>query len=161
MARIPFPDPQSLSPQTQRALSSPPDLGVFRLVSLADDAFPKFIALTGGLWADAELSPRRRELVILLVARLLNCEYEWFQHVEVAEICESSDAVIAAIEALELANFDDDEPEKIEFLGAKFKKWCIKFPYQVSSCLLSYLNKQNGGRAGAAVASGRVFCSSC
>jgi alkylhydroperoxidase family enzyme len=109
MARIPFPEPAALSPETQRALASLPDLGVFRLLSLADDAFPKFIALTGGLWTDAELSPRRRELVILLVARLLNCEYEWFQHIEVAKICEISDEEIAAIEALELASFSDDE----------------------------------------------------
>ena len=109
MARIPFPDPESLSPETQRALASLPDLGIFRLLSLADDAFPKFIALTGGLWNSAELSPRRRELVILLVARLLDCEYEWFQHIEVAKICEITEDEIAAIEALELASFDDDE----------------------------------------------------
>ncbi len=109
MARVPFPDPDTLSPATQRALQSLPDLGIFRLLSLADDAFPKFIALTGGLWTNAELSPRRRELVILLVARLLSCEYEWFQHVEVAKICEISDAEIAAIEALELASFSEDE----------------------------------------------------
>ena len=109
MARIPFPQRDSLSPDTQRALASLPDLGIFRLLSLADDAFPKFIALTGGLWTDAELSPRRRELVILLVARLLNCEYEWFQHIEVARICEISEDEIAAIDALELASFSDDE----------------------------------------------------
>jgi alkylhydroperoxidase family enzyme len=109
MARIPFPERESLSPDTQRALASLPDLGIFRLLSLADDAFPKFIALTGGLWTNAELSPRRRELVILLVARLLNCEYEWFQHIEVARICEISDDEIAAIDALELASFSDDE----------------------------------------------------
>jgi alkylhydroperoxidase family enzyme len=109
MARIPFPDPESLSPETQRALASLPDLGIFRLLSLADDAFPKFIALTGGLWNSAELSPRRRELVILLVARLLDCEYEWFQHIEVAKICEISEDEIAAIDALELASFSDDE----------------------------------------------------
>ena len=105
MARIPFPEGEALSEQTQQALSSLPDLGIFRLLSLADDAFPKFIALTGGLWTDAELSPRRRELVILYVARLLDCEYEWFQHVEVARICEISEPEIAALEALEIERF--------------------------------------------------------
>ncbi len=109
MARIPFPERDSLSPDTQRSLASLPDLGIFRLLSLADSAFPKFIALTGGLWTNAELSPRRRELVILLVARRLDCEYEWFQHIEVARICEISDDEIAAIDALELASFSDDE----------------------------------------------------
>ena len=109
MARLPFPERDSLSPDTQRALASLPDLGIFRLLSIADDAFPKFIALTGGLWNKAELSSRRRELVILLVARLLDCEYEWFQHIEVAKICEVSEDEIAAIDALELASFSDDE----------------------------------------------------
>ena len=109
MARIPFPNPETLSPETQSALSSLPDLGIFRLLSLADDAFPKFIALTGGLWTNAELSPRRRELVILLVAKLLNCEYEWFQHIEVAKICEITEDEIAAIDALELDSFSEDE----------------------------------------------------
>jgi alkylhydroperoxidase family enzyme len=114
MPRIPFPDPEALSTDTQRALAALPDLGIFRLLSLADDAFPKFIALTGGLWTDAELSPRRRELVILLVARLLDCEYEWFQHVEVARICEITEDEIAAIDALELASFDEDEQAILE-----------------------------------------------
>lgn len=114
MARIPFPDPEGLSPETRRALASLPDLGIFRLLSLADDAFPKFIALTGGLWTNAELSPRRRELVILLVARVLDCEYEWFQHEEVAKICEISDDEIAALRALDLEKFGEDEQAILE-----------------------------------------------
>ena len=109
MARIPFPNPESLAPETQRALAALPDLGIFRLLSLADDAFPKFIALTGGLWTNAELSPRRRELVILLVAKLLDCEYEWFQHIEVAKLCEITEDEIAAIDALERDSFSEDE----------------------------------------------------
>jgi len=122
MPRIPFPDPEALSPETRRTLEALPDLGIFRLLSLADDAFPKFIALTGGLWTDAELSPRRRELVILLVARLLDCEYEWFQHEEVAKICEISDEEIAAIYALELSSFSESEQAILELAQATLER---------------------------------------
>jgi 4-carboxymuconolactone decarboxylase len=99
MTRIPYADPATLSEQTRRALEIVPPLNVFRLLAGADAAFPAFLRLTGGLWNDAELSPRRRELVILHVARLTGAEYEWHQHVAVARLCEISDAEIELIGA--------------------------------------------------------------
>ena len=70
MARIPFAEPSRLSPRTLKTLEALPDIGIFRLLAQADGSFTAFSAFTGSLWNDAELSPRRRELVILLVARL-------------------------------------------------------------------------------------------
>ena len=99
MTRIPYPDPATLSDRTQAALAAVPPLNVFRLLSTADPAFPAFLGLTGGLWGEAELSPRRRELVILHVARLADSPYEWHQHVAVAKLCDITEAEIAAIEA--------------------------------------------------------------
>ena len=98
MTRIPYPDPAALSDRTREALAAVPPLNVFRLLSTAGPAFPAFLRLTGGLWSDAELSPRRRELVILHVARLADSPYEWHQHVAVAKLCDITDAEIAAIE---------------------------------------------------------------
>ena len=98
MTRIPYPDPAALSERTRAALAAVPPLNVFRLLSTADPAFPAFLRLTGGLWSEAELSPRRRELVILHVARLADSPYEWHQHVAVAKLCDITDAEIAAIE---------------------------------------------------------------
>ncbi len=99
MTRIPYADPATLSEPTQRALAAVPPLNVFRLLAVADAAFPAFLRFTGGLWNDAELSPRRRELVILHVARLTDAEYEWHQHVAVGQLCGISEAEIDAIGA--------------------------------------------------------------
>ncbi len=97
MTRIPYADPATLSEPTRRALAAVPPLNVFRLLAVADATFPAFLRFTGGLWNDAELSPRRRELVILHVARLTDAAYEWHQHVAVAKLCDVCEAEIAAI----------------------------------------------------------------
>jgi alkylhydroperoxidase family enzyme len=114
MTRIPYADPATLSDRTAAALRAVPPLNVFRLLAVADDAFPAFLRFTGGLWNDAELSPRRRELAILHVARLTDAAYEWHQHVAVARLCEITDAEIAAIEAGNVAAFADDDRALLE-----------------------------------------------
>ncbi len=114
MARIPFADRDALSPRTQQALDALPDIAIFQLLAQADGSFSRFSAFTASLWNDAELSPRQRELAILLVARVTDCEYEWFQHEPVARLCEISDDEIAAIKALELSCFDDGERATLE-----------------------------------------------
>ena len=109
MARIPFASRDGLSPRTLKALGALPDIGIFRLLAQADGSFTAFSAFTGSLWNDAELSPRRRELVILLVARLAGCEYEWFQHEPVARMCGVTDSEIDALRELDLEPFDEGE----------------------------------------------------
>lgn len=115
MARIPFADQASLSTETGAMLKALPDIGIFKLLAQADAAFPKFAAFTASLWNEAELSPRRRELVILLVARLTDCEYEWFQHEEVARICGISEPEISALKQLDLDGFESGEQAMLEF----------------------------------------------
>jgi AhpD family alkylhydroperoxidase len=102
MARIPYPDEAELSEPARQALAAVPPLNVFRLLAHADVALPNFLRLTGGLWNEAELSPRRRELAILHVARLTGAAYEWHQHVAVARMVGIDDDEIAAIEAGEV-----------------------------------------------------------
>lgn len=97
MARIPYPDPDALSERTRAALDRVPELNVFRMLAHADLALPRFLRLTGGLWVDAELSPRRRELAILLVSRLCQADYEWKQHVPIARRSGVSDEEIEGI----------------------------------------------------------------
>lgn len=111
MTRIPYPDPATLSEPTRNALAAIPPLNVFRLLSTADTAFPSFLRLTGGLWSEAELSPRRRELVILHVACLTGADYEWHQHVAVAALCDVTAEEIAAIRdgAVAGAPFSDED----------------------------------------------------
>ena len=116
MARIPFADEDRLGDASRAALAALPDLGIFRLLANAGPAFPDFIRLTATLWNDAELSPRRRELAILLVAQLTDCEYEWHQHEEVARLCGITDAEIGLLRSADLAGFDDGERAMLEFV---------------------------------------------
>jgi AhpD family alkylhydroperoxidase len=102
MTRIPYPADTALSEQTRRALDSVPPLNVFRLLAHGEPALRNFLRLTGGLWNDAELSPRRRELAILHVARLTGAEYEWQQHVAVARLVGVSEEEIEALAAGEV-----------------------------------------------------------
>ena len=122
MTRIPYADPGAVSPRTAQALRAVPPLNVFRLLAVADDAFPAFLRLTGGLWNDAELSPRRRELVILEVARLTGAAYEWHQHVAVARLCEVSDAEIAAIEAGDHEAFGEADRALLAMTGVVVRR---------------------------------------
>ena len=111
MARIPYPDEAALSDETRQALSSVPPLNVFRLLAHGDRALRNFLRLTGGLWNDAELSPRRRELAILHVARLTGAEYEWHQHVAVARLVGLSDDELGALDGgdVDPGPFDEDD----------------------------------------------------
>src|SRR5262249_54378173 len=61
--------------------------------------------------AREELSPRLRELTILLVGRRSPAPYEWTQHVPIARATGATDEQIAAVErgALDAACFDGRE----------------------------------------------------
>jgi alkylhydroperoxidase family enzyme len=109
MTRIPYADPTALSEATQRALEALPPLNVFRLLAVTDGGFVAFLRFTGGLWNDAELSPRRRELAILRTARRTDAAYEWHQHVAVARLCDISDAEIEALAEDRDEAFGEDE----------------------------------------------------
>ena len=114
MARLPYPEDAALSEVTRRALAGVPPLNVFRMLAHGEGALRGFLRLTGGLWNDAELSPRRRELAILHVAQLTGAGYEWHQHVAVARLCDITDAEIAAIESGDLTSFGEDDRTLLE-----------------------------------------------
>lgn len=98
MARIQYPLQENLSEATSGALERMPGLNIFRMLAHADAALVPFLRMTGALWTASELSPARRELAILLVARLTGAEYEWQQHVSIALASGVTDAQVAAIE---------------------------------------------------------------
>lgn len=122
MARIPYPDPENLSPATAATLEAIPDANIFRLLAQADGSLSQFVALTLSLWNDAELSARRRELTILLVARLADCDYEWYQHEAVARASGVSEEEIAALRELDLGGFDDGEQAMLALARTTFER---------------------------------------
>lgn len=103
MARIPYVDPATASPEVQETLARlPVSLNVFRMMAHADTAFRPLIQLGTAILGRLELAPDLREMLILLVGRRSPAPYEWTQHVPIARATGVSDAQIAALERGEL-----------------------------------------------------------
>ena len=98
MTRLPYFDPDSASPDVAEAYSALPPLNVFGMVAHADTAFRPWLRLGAALLSELELDPALRELAILEVARLSNCEYEWVQHRAIALGVGVDEDQVAAIE---------------------------------------------------------------
>jgi alkylhydroperoxidase family enzyme len=98
MQRIPFRDPDS-APAPIREVIEPTPLALLRIVAHADTAFEPWLRYSNTLLRRLELDPLLRELAILQVARLSDSEYEWTQHVPIAESFGASEEAIAAIAA--------------------------------------------------------------
>jgi len=110
MARMPYADLEQAPERVREALAAlPAKLNVFRMMAHAQTLFPHWMRLGGAILGRAKLSPRLRELVILRVARLSRCEYEWTQHVPIAKACGIDDPQIEALAAgtSDAPGFDD------------------------------------------------------
>jgi len=116
MARIPYPEPGQLSPQTSQAVAALPPLNIFRMLSHADSAFAPFLGFAGSLLTQLELDPALRELVILITAKKTEAEYEWIQHVEIAKAVGVTEDQIAAVEAEDFSS-NSLSPEAEALLG--------------------------------------------
>jgi 4-carboxymuconolactone decarboxylase len=97
MARIPYPDPASLTPRAADALAKLPPLNIFRLMGAGGDLVSGFVALGNQLLLYAKLDPVLREIAIVRVGVLSRAAYEVQQHEEICRRLGMSDALIAAI----------------------------------------------------------------
>ena len=104
MARLPYVDPESASPQTRKALEALPPLNIFRMLANADTAFAPFLQFGGAVLQSLELDQVLRELVILQVAKQTNAEYEWVQHEAIARAVGATDGQIEAIRTGDLGS---------------------------------------------------------
>jgi AhpD family alkylhydroperoxidase len=87
MSRIPLLDESSAPAEIREALAAMPPQGtVWRMVAHAETAFRPFLHLAGKLQTSLTLDPKLRQLAILRVAELTDCEYEAVQHEVIAEL---------------------------------------------------------------------------
>jgi alkylhydroperoxidase family enzyme len=98
MARLPYTDPQTASPDVGDALDALPALNIFAMLAHADTAFIPYLGLGGVLLTQLELDPKLRELAILLVAAHTGAEYEWIQHAGISRTIGIDDEQIAAVQ---------------------------------------------------------------
>lgn len=99
MARLPYVDPENAPEPVREVLDAIPPLKIFRMMANAETAFRPWIRWGGVLLTGLALDPLLRELAILRVARLTpHAEYEWVQHVPIAEGVGASKEQVAALE---------------------------------------------------------------
>ncbi len=76
-----------------------PPLHLFRIMAHSPATLPHVISLGTACFRDTSLSPYLRELVCLLNAKRLSCDYQWKQHFQIAKGIGISEAKISAIAA--------------------------------------------------------------
>lgn len=84
MPRLPLRDPADAPPEIAAVIGAAP-LTLLGVIAHADTAFAPWLAYSNTLLRNLALDPLLRELAILQVAHLSGSEYEWSQHVPIAE----------------------------------------------------------------------------
>jgi 4-carboxymuconolactone decarboxylase len=97
MARVPYPDPKTLSPETQETLGKLPKLNIFRMMAGGEGLLAAFTRMGNYILAKSKIDPVLREIAIVRVGVLSKAKYEVFQHERISRGLGMSEALIAAI----------------------------------------------------------------
>lgn len=113
MARLSLINPDDTQDDVAKAFASMPvHLNIFRMMAHAETCMIPQMRLGGAILAKQDLSHANRELLILLVAKVESGEYEWRQHVPIAEGVGLAKEKIDAIELIDLSAACLDEAEQ-------------------------------------------------
>jgi 4-carboxymuconolactone decarboxylase len=99
MARVPYPDPATLDPNTTAFLERLPPLNVFRMLAGGEGLLAAFARFGNHLLYKSVLDPVLREIAIIRVGVLSDAGYEVFQHEHIARQIGMSDELIGGIHA--------------------------------------------------------------
>lgn len=84
MARIPYPEPDTLSDEAREMLGRlPAKIRIFDMISHADTCLKPIMKLGGAILGKTKLDPLLRELCLLHAVKLEGGMYEYVQHVPV------------------------------------------------------------------------------
>ena len=97
MARIPYPDPESLSDENREFMADLPPLNVWRMLSGSPSVFRPMVSFSSAYLSQGLLSDELREIVILRVAYLRDSDYEVFNHLRVAKLIGMDPDKVAAL----------------------------------------------------------------
>ena len=97
MARIPYPDPTTLAPETSEFLAKLPPLNIFRMLAGGEGLLRAFVRFGNHLLYKSELDPVLREIAIVRVGVLSEASYEVHQHDAISRTIGMSDELIEAI----------------------------------------------------------------
>jgi 4-carboxymuconolactone decarboxylase len=97
MARVPYPDPVTLSPETRGILGGMQPLNIFRMMAGADGLLRAFSRMGNYLLFRTKLDATLREIAIIRVGVLSKAGYEVHQHEQIGRALGMSDTLLAAI----------------------------------------------------------------
>jgi len=97
MARIPYPDPETLAAVDREFLADLPQLNISRMLAGSPSMFRPLTRLFSAYLSDGLLTDTLREIAILRVGHLCNSDYEVINHNRVARLIGMSDERIAAL----------------------------------------------------------------
>jgi alkylhydroperoxidase family enzyme len=99
MARLPYVDLATASPRVRETLERvPAPLKIFFMMAHAETNLRPLLRLGTSILTEQKLNAALRELAILRVARLSPAEYEWIQHVPIAQAVGVTNAQIDALQ---------------------------------------------------------------
>lgn len=111
MARLPYPDPESIPPAVAQALEPAAQHNIFRMLPYAETQVHGFLRMGAANFQELALDNRLREIAILATARTTNANYEWAHHVTIGGRAGITPEDIAAIKRGDFAALA--EPDRI------------------------------------------------
>lgn len=99
MARVPYPDPKTLSADTQTVLGKMPPLNIFRMMAGGEGLLQAFTRMGNYLLFKSKLNPVLREIAIIRAGVLSKAKYEVHQHERIGRDIGMSDALLQGIHA--------------------------------------------------------------
>ncbi|MEQ1865884.1 MAG: carboxymuconolactone decarboxylase family protein [Micropepsaceae bacterium] len=99
MARVPYPDPTKLTPETRETLGKMPPLNIFRMMAGGEGLLKAFTRMGNHLLFKSKLDPILREIAIIRAGVLSKAKYEVHQHERIGRDLGMSEALIKAIHA--------------------------------------------------------------
>jgi alkylhydroperoxidase family enzyme len=99
MARIPYPDPATLLPETQEILArmGDPPMNIFRMLAGGEGLLRAFSRFGNHVLFKSSVDPVLREIAILRVGVLSDAAYEMHQHDRISRDLGMSEELLAAI----------------------------------------------------------------
>ncbi|MBN2187129.1 MAG: carboxymuconolactone decarboxylase family protein [Dehalococcoidia bacterium] len=92
-------------------------INLYRVVANSPHVVRNLIKLGNSIIGKTDLSPKLRELTIMRIARLCDCEYEWVQHTPIALHCGASQAQLDAIGSWKESDaFTDEERAVLQYV---------------------------------------------
>jgi 4-carboxymuconolactone decarboxylase len=117
MARIPYPDPATMTPENREFLADLPQLNISRMLAGSPSMFQPLTRVFNAYLNDGSLTAELREIVILRVGYLRDSDYEVSNHLRVAKLIDMDPArVDALVPGQDQAVFTQGERDILRFV---------------------------------------------